>query len=153
MANTYTQIYIQYVFTVKGRENLIKERFCDELEKFICGIITNHQSKTYAIYCNPDHTHILVGLNPSISVSKLIEQIKSASTNWINEKKFLPHKFQWQKGYGAFSYSKSQTDRVVQYILNQPIHHKKQSFKEEYLGLLDKYEIDYEPKYLFDWLV
>ncbi len=152
MANSYTQIYIQYVFTVKGRENLIKEIFRDELEKVICGIVTNHQSKTYAIYCNPDHTHVLVGLNPAISVSKLIEQIKSGSSKWMNEKKFLPQKFHWQGGYGAFSYSKSQTERVVQYILDQPLHHKKHSFREEYLGFLKKFEIDYELKYLFDWI-
>ena len=151
MANTYTQLYVQFVFSVKGRENLIKEKFRDELEKVMCGIITDHKCKTYAIYCNPDHTHIFVGLHPTISVSKIIEQVKSGSSNWLNEKKYIAGKFSWQDGYGAFTYSKSHIDKVVKYILNQPEHHKKQSFREEYLSFLDKFEIDYDPKYLFEW--
>ena len=151
MANTYTQLYVQFVFSVKGRENLIKEKFRDELEKVMCGIITDHKCKTYAIYCNPDHTHIFVGLHPTISVSKIIEQVKSGSSNWLNEKKYIAGKFNWQDGYGAFRYSKSHIDKVVKYILNQPEHHKKQSFREEYLSFLDKFEIDYDPKYLFEW--
>ena len=151
MANTYTQLFVQLVFSVKGRENLIKERFRDELEKVMCGIITNHKSKVYAIYCNPDHVHIFVGLHPTVSISKLIEQIKSGSTNWLNEKKYIVGKFCWQDGYGAFTYSKSQTDNVVKYIANQPDHHKKQSFREEYLSFLSKFDIDYDPKYLFEW--
>ena len=151
MANTYTQLYVQFVFSVKGRENLIKEKFRDELEKVMCGIVSEHKCKTYAIYCNPDHTHIFVGLHPTISVSKIIEQVKSGSSNWLNEKKYIAGKFNWQDGYGAFTYSKSHIDKVVKYILNQPEHHKKQSFREEYLSFLDKFEIDYDPKYLFEW--
>ena len=151
MANTYTQLYVQFVFSVKGRENLIKEKFRDELEKVMCGIITDHKCKTYAIYCNPDHTHIFVGLHPTISVSKIIEQVKAGSSNWLNEKKYIAGKFSWQDGYGAFTYSKSHIDKVVKYILNQSEHHKKQSFREEYLSFLDKFEIDYDPKYLFEW--
>ena len=151
MANTYTQLYVQFVFSVKGRENLIKEKFRDELEKVMCGIITDHKCKTYAIYCNPDHTHIFVGLHPTISVSKIIEQVKSGSSNWLNEKKYIAGKFNWQDGYGAFTYSKSHIDKVVKYILNQPEHHKKQSFREEHLSSLAKFEIDYDPKYLFEW--
>ena len=151
MANTYTQLYIQFVFAVKGRENLIKESFRDELEKIICGIITNQKCKTYAIYCNPDHTHIFVGMHPTISPSYLMEQVKSGSSKWLNEKKFIPNKFSWQDGFGAFTYSKSHIDKVVKYVLNQPEHHKKQSFKEEYLLLLEIFEIDFNPKYLFEW--
>ena len=151
MANTYTQLYVQYVFSVKGRENLINEKFRDELEKVMCGIVTNHQSKTYAIYCNPDYTHIFVGIHPAISVSKLIEQIKSGSSNWLNDKKYINGKFYWQDGYGAFTYSKSQIDKVVKYILNQPEHHKKKSFREEYLSFLKKFDIDYDSRYLFEW--
>jgi len=112
MANTYTQLYVQFVFSVKGRENLIKEKFRDELEKVMCGIVTEHKSKTYVIYCNPDHTHIFVGLHPTISVSKLIEQVKSGSSNWLNEKKYIAGKFSWQDGYGAFTYSKSQCRKI-----------------------------------------
>ena len=151
MANTYTQLYVQYVFSVKGRGNLINEKFRDELEKVICGIVTNHQSKTYAIYCNPDHTHIFVGIHPAISVSKLIEQIKSGSSNWLNDKKYINGNFYWQDGYGAFTYSKSQIDKVVKYILNQPEHHKKKSFREEDLSFLKKFDIDYDSRYLFEW--
>lgn len=151
MANTYTQLYVQFVFTVKGKGNLINEKFRDELEKVMCGIVTNHQSKTYAIYCNPDHTHVFVGMHPTISVSKLIEQIKSGSSNWLNSKKYVKGKFYWQDGYGAFTYSKSHIDKVVKYVLNQPQHHKKKTFKEEYLAFLNKFEIEYDPKYLFEW--
>ena len=118
MSNTYTQLYVQFVFSVKGRENLIKEKFRDELEKVMSAIVTKNKSKLYVIYCNPDHTHIFVGLHPTMSVSKLIEQIKSGSSNWLNEKKYIPGKFSWQDGYGAFSYSKSHIDKVVKYILN-----------------------------------
>ena len=151
MANTYTQLYVQYVFTVLGRENLIQEKFRDEIEKVMCGIINNHKCKTYAIYCNPDHTHIFVGMHPTISPAKLIEQVKSGSSNWLNDKNYLPGKFMWQDGYGAFTYSKSHIDRVVKYVLNQPIHHKKQTFREEYLSFLNKFDVDYDPKYLFEW--
>lgn len=141
---------MQFVFAVKGRENLIKESFRDELEKFMCGIITNHKCKTYAIYANPDHIHILVGLHPTISPSKLIEQVKSSSSKWINDRKLINGKFNWQDGFGAFTYSKSHIDRVVKYILNQPFHHKKQSFHEEYVEFLKKFDVDYNPKYVLD---
>jgi putative transposase len=151
MSNTYTQLYIQFVFAVKGRGNLIKEAFRDELEKVICGIITNHKCKTYAIYCNPDHTHVFVGMHPTIAPSKLMEQVKSGSSKWINDKKLISVKFNWQDGFGAFTYSKSHIDNVVKYVLNQPEHHKKQSFKEEYLLFLEKFDVDYDPKYLFEW--
>ncbi len=151
MANTYTQLYIQIVFSVKGRENLIKESFRDELEKIICGIISKQNCKTYAIYCNPDHTHLFVGIHPTISVSKLMEQVKSGSSNWLNSKQYIVGKFSWQDGYGAFSYSKSHIDKVVKYVLNQSEHHKKQSFRDEYVSFLNKFEMDYNPKYLFEW--
>jgi len=151
MANTYTQLYTQYVFAVKGRENLIHEKFRDELEKIICGIVTNHQCKTYAIYCNPDHTHILVGMHPTIAPAKLMEQVKSGSSNWLNGNKKILGKFSWQDGYGAFTYSKSHLDNVVKYVLNQPEHHKRLTFKDEYLSFLNKFEVEYDPKYLFEW--
>lgn len=151
MANTYTQLYIQFVFAVQGRENLIKESFRDELEKVICGIVSNHKCKTYAIYCNPDHTHIFVGMHQVIAPSKLMEQVKCGSSKWINDKKYVMGKFLWQDGYGAFTYSKSHIDNVVKYVLNQPEHHKNKSFKDEYLLLLKKFDVEYEPKYLFEW--
>ena len=151
MANTYTQLYVQYVFVVNRRENLILERFREEMEKVMCGIITNHKCKAFAIYCNPDHTHIFVGMHPAIAPSKLMEQVKSGTSKWLNDKKYLPVKFSWQKGFGAFTYSKSHIEKVVKYVLSQPEHHKKQSFKDEYISFLKKYEIDYNPKYLFNW--
>lgn len=151
MANTYTQLYIQFIFAVKGRENLIHESFRVELEKIMCGIITNHQCKTYAIYCNPDHTHIFIGMHPDISPSKLMEHVKSSSSKWLNDKKYLPFKFSWQKGFGAFTYSNSQIDDVVKYVLSQPERHKKQSFREEYLLILEKFQVDYDPKYLLEF--
>jgi len=151
MPNTYTQIYVQIIFAVKGRQNLISEKFRNPLEKYICGIVSNKKSKPLAIYCNPDHTHILIGLHPSISISEMAREMKSNSPKWINEQKLIVGKFSWQEGYGAFTYSKSQIDVVIKYILNQPIHHKKKTFKEEYLDFLQKFEVSYDEKYLFDW--
>jgi REP element-mobilizing transposase RayT len=151
MANTYTQLYIQFIFAVKGRENLIRESFRDELEKVMCGLVTSNKCKTYAVYANPDHTHIFIGMHPTVAPSKLMEQVKSGSSKWLNEKKLIPGRFSWQEGYGAFTYSKSQIDRVVKYVLNQPNHHEKQTFKDEYLLLLKKFEVDFNSEYLFDW--
>ena len=151
MANTYTQLYVQFVFPVNGRQNLIKTSFKDELEKVMCGIISNNNCKTYAIYCNPDHTHIFVGMHPNISPSKLMEQVKSGSSKWLNGKKYIRGKFSWQDGFGAFSYSKSHIDNVVKYVMNQAEHHKKKSFREEYLSLLKKFDIEYDPNYLFEY--
>lgn len=150
MANTYTQIYVQIVFTVQGRANLISEKFRNELEKYICGIVSENKCKPLAIYCNPDHTHVFIRLHPTISVSKITEQIKSGSSGWINQRKLIAGKFNWQDGYGAFTYSKSQIDHVVNYILTQPEHHKKQTFREEYLSFLEKFDVDYDPRYLFE---
>ena len=151
MPNTYTQLYIQIVFAVQGRPNLISEKWRDRLEKYMCGIISNNKSKPLAIYCNPDHTHVLIGLHPSFSISDMTRDIKANSAKWINENKIVMGRFSWQEGYGSFSYSKSQIDTVVKYILNQPHHHKKHSFKEEYLKMLQKAEIDYDERYLFEW--
>ncbi len=151
MANTYSQLFVQYVFAVQGRENMIREEFRIEFEKIICGLVTKHKSKPLAVYCNPDHTHVFVGIHPTISVSKLVEQIKGGSSNWINNTNYLEGHFAWQDGFGAFTYSKSQTDSVVRYILNQLEHHKKRCFKDEYLAFLNKFDVDYNTKYLFDW--
>ena len=151
MANTYTQIYVQIVFAVQGRQNLVSESNRESLEKYICGIVSNKKSKPLAIYCNPDHTHILIGLHPSISISDIARDIKASSSKWINEGNWMLGKFKWQEGFGAFTYSKPQIDVVVKYILNQAEHHKKTRFKEEYVIFLNKYEIDYNEKYLFEY--
>ena len=152
MANTYSQIYIHIVFTVKGRQNLIPKRHREELQKFITGIVTNRNQKMLAIFAMPDHTHILVGLKPNIAISDLVRDIKAGSSKFISEKNWLRNKFSWQEGFGVFSYSKSQIDNVVKYILNQEEHHKKKTFKEEYLDILRKFGIDYNEKYLSEWI-
>ena len=121
------------------------------MEKYICGIINNNNSKALAIYCNPDHLHVLIGFHPAISVSDMTRDIKANSSKFINEKKWMAGKFQWQDGFGAFTYARSQINAVGKYILNQPEQHKKKTFKEEYLLMLQKFEIKYDEKYLFDW--
>ena len=150
MPNTYSQLYIQIVFAVKGRNAFIKENFREELQKYISGIISEQKQKLYAIYCMPDHTHILVSIKPDIAISDLVRDIKSNSSTFIKDKNFVKD-FSWQNGFGAFSYSKSQSKNVVDYILNQPEHHKKKSFKQEYLEFLEKFEIEYDEKYLFEF--
>lgn len=151
MPNTYTQLYVQIVFSVKGRHNFILEDHRLELEKYICGIILNKKCKPLALYCNPDHIHIFLGLHPAISVSDITRDIKANSSKFINEKKWIKGKFFWQDGFGAFTYSKSHIDGVVKYILNQKEHHKKRTFKDECISLLKKFEIDYDDNYLFEW--
>lgn len=152
MPNTYTQLYVQIVFTVKGRANLISSANREELHKYITGIVSNRNQKMIAIYVMPDHAHILVGLKPSISISDLVRDIKAGSSKFINDSKWISGKFNWQEGFGAFSYSKSHLDNVIKYILNQEEHHKKQSFKEEYLDFLQKFDIEYDSNYLFEWI-
>ncbi len=153
MANTYTQIYIQIIFAVKDRSCMIPESFREELQRYISGIIAQDKCRLYSIYCNPDHVHLLVGMRPSLSVSDLTRDIKAVSSRFINEKAILPCHFSWQDGFGAFTYSQSQIENVIGYIKNQPQHHQKQSFKDEYLAILDRFSIKYEKEYLFDWVV
>ena len=150
MANSYTKIYIQYVFAVKYRECLLKTND-EKLQKYISGIITNRKSKMLAINNMYDHIHILISQHPSYSVSKMAQEIKNNSSKMINDEKWFSHKFAWQTGYGAFSYGKSQIQAVKQYIFDQQKHHKKYSFQEEYLKLLEIFSIDFDKKYLFDF--
>ena len=152
MSNTYTQINIQIVFAVTKRENLISKNNRDELQKYITTVIENKGQKLLAIFAMPNHIHILIGMRPNIALSDLVRDIKSTSSNFINSKKWVKGKFNWQNGFGAFSYSNSQLDRVIKYVLNQEEHHKRKSFKKEYLEFLLKFEIDYDEKYLFDWI-
>ena len=152
MANTYTQIYIHFVFAVKGRLNLIPKRHKEELHKYITGIISNRNQKLLAINCMPDHTHIFIGLKPNICPSDLMRDIKSISSKFIKEKKWVKGRFEWQEGFGGFSYSHSQLTNVIQYINKQEEHHKKKSFKEEYFEFLKKFNVDFDEKYLFDWI-
>ena len=152
MANTYTQLLIQFVFAVKHRESQITEDKRVPLEKYISGIIQNNKHKMLAIYCMPDHCHILVGLHPTQSISDLARDIKSNSAKWLNDNQRTNCKFNWQEGYGAFSYAKSQLDVVVNYILNQPSHHHKKTFKEEYIDFLKKFNVEFDNQYLFEWI-
>ena len=149
MANTYTQIHIQFVFAVKHRKGIIHNSFKDDLYKYITGIIQTHNHKLLAINGMPDHIHILIGMRPTQSISDLLQDIKGSSSKWINENKFLNVKFEWQEGYGAFSYSKSSVEKVINYIKNQEEHHRRKTFKEEYLKLLEDFEIDFDERYIF----
>ncbi|RKY84433.1 IS200/IS605 family transposase [candidate division KSB1 bacterium] len=149
MANTYTQIYIHIIFSVKGRESLIKKEYKKELQKYITGIVNNKNQKMIEINCMPDHIHILIGINPDISISSLVRDIKANSSRFINKMCWVKGKFQWQGGYGAFSYSRSQINSVIRYINNQEKHHKVKTFREEYIEFLEKFNIDYNKKYIF----
>jgi putative transposase len=151
MAGTFSQIYIHIVFAVKGRANLINNSFKAELYKYISGIITNKGHKSIIVNGMPDHIHAFVGLKPAMSISDLVRDMKSSSTNFINENKFIKNKFLWQEGYGAFSYSKSHINNVYNYILNQETHHLKKSFKQEYIEFLKAFDIAFDEKYLFEW--
>lgn len=152
MAGTFSQIYIQIVFAPKGRENLIGKNWKDELHKYISGIITNKGQKSIIVNGVSDHIHLFVGLKPSMAISDLVRDIKNNSSNFINEKKFVKGKFSWQEGYGAFSYAHSQIEQVYNYILNQEEHHHMKTFKEEYLDFMQKFEIEYNEKFLFEWI-
>lgn len=151
MANTFTQIYVHIVFSVKGRQNLIQKSWKDELHKYICGIVNGKKQKVYAIGGVADHIHMLISINPNIAISDLVRDIKANSSKWINEKRYVIGKFQWQEGFGAFSYAQSQIDTVIAYINNQEQRHKKKTFKDEYIELLQKFDIAYDEKYLFEW--
>ena len=150
MANTYTQIHIHSVFAVQGRKCLIGKDWKDDLYKYITGIIRNYGHKVLQINGMPDHVHVLFGFRPTQSLSDLMQQVKQDSSAWINRKGFLQNKFSWQAGYGAFSYSKSQLPGIIRYIQNQEEHHKKMTFTEEYVELLEKFEIDYVQRYIFN---
>ena len=149
MANTYSQIYIHCVFAVKGRQNLISPKWKNELYKYITGIVTNEDQKLIAINGMPDHLHILIGLKPNKNISDIIRDIKANSSRFINTQRWIAGKFEWQKGFGAFSCSHSQLDSVINYIQEQENHHKKLSFREEYLKFLKHYNIEYNSDYLF----
>lgn len=152
MAGTFSQIYIQIVFAVKGRENLISKFWKDDLHKYISGIIKGKEQKPIIVNGMPDHLHVFVGLNPSIRVSDLVRDVKNNSSNFINDQHLVAGRFSWQEGYGAFSYSRSEVHHIYNYILNQEEHHRKKTFKEEYESLLKEFSVEFNRKYLFDWL-
>lgn len=151
MANTYTQCYVHLVFSPKNRQALISKVWKTELEKYITGIIQNRKHKLLAIGAMPDHIHILIGYNLNELIPHLVEEIKTSTNAWIKEKRLSNFKFEWQHGYGAFTHSRMQMDKVVNYILNQEQHHKIKSFKEEYLDMLTKNGVEFKQEYLFDF--
>ena len=149
MANTYTQIHIQAVFSVQNRESLIYKSLQEDLNKYITGIFANNNHKLLSINGMPDHVHVLFGFRPTQSLSDLMQDVKGSSSMWINDNRLVKGKFSWQEGFGAFSYSKSDLPNVIHYIENQQIHHKKFSFQEEYIKLLKDFDIDYDDRYIF----
>ena len=151
MPNTYTQLYIQFVFAVKHRESLIKKEWKDDLCKYITGIVQNNKSKMLAINAIADHIHIFVGYKPTIAIPELVKDIKIASGTWINDNKLTSRRFNWQEGYGAFSYRLRDIDEICKYIQHQEEHHRKITFKEEYTDLLKDFAVEYDEKYLFDF--
>jgi putative transposase len=151
MANTYSQVNIHCVFAVKGRKNFLLPEFRYDLFKYMAGILKN--DKTYPLAVNgwTDHVHVLFELPMTISISDQMQRLKTASSKWVNENKLLPHRFAWQEGYGAFSCSKMDRHRVIEYIIHQEEHHGKRSFKEEYEETLQHHEVIYDPKYVFEY--
>ena len=152
MANTFTQLYTQLVFAVQSRQNLIQNRFEEDVYKYITGIIQNKGHKIIAINGMPDHIHIFFGMKPKEAISDLVRDVKKDSSKLINSKNWIRGKFNWQEGFGGFSYGHSQIPDVATYIENQKKHHKKRTFKEEYLELLEKFQIEYDERYLFEWI-
>lgn len=152
MPGTFSQIYIQIIFAVKGRNSLISSTWEEDLYKYISGIVQNKKQKMLAINGMPDHIHFLIGMRPACCLSDLIREVKKSSNTFIKEEGFTRYKFEWQDGYGAFSYSHSALDNVIAYIRNQKEHHKKRSFKDEYKEFLNKFQVDFKDEYLFDWI-
>lgn len=151
MPGTFSQLYIQIVFAVKGRENLIGKEWKDDLHKYISGIIKGKEQKPIIVNGVGDHIHAFIGLRPSMAISDLVRDVKNNSSNFINDHQLVKGKFSWQEGYGAFSYGHSQIEQVYNYILNQEQHHKKKTFKEEYIDFLNKFQVGFDEKYLFEF--
>jgi len=151
MPNTFSQIYLQFVFAVRNRQYLIPKENKEELHKYFTGLVKNRNAKMLAVHSMPDHTHLFVGFKPNILISNFVKEIKVDTNEFINSKRWVKGKFNWQEGYGVFSYSHSHIDKVIKYIQNQEIKHKISGFKEEYLQLLNRFQISFDEKYLFDF--
>jgi len=152
MAGTFSQIYIQVVFAVKGRDCLIHSEWEERLYQYITGIVRSKEQKMLAINGMPNHIHFFIGMKPGCCLSDLVREVKKSSNEFVNDNRLSKFNFSWQEGYGAFSYSHSQIDLVAKYVLNQKAHHKKVTFKEEYIDFLKKFEIEHNEKYLFEWI-
>ncbi len=152
MANTYSQIYIQVIFAVQNRDALISPKWEEELFRYITGIVQNKGQKMLSINGTLNHIHFFIGMKPSCCLSDLIREVKKSSGNFIKEKRFTPFRFQWQEGFGAFSYGHSQITDVIKYIENQKEHHRKKTFREEYMAFLKAFEIEFKDEYVFEWI-
>jgi putative transposase len=152
LANTFSQVYLHFVFCPKNRQALITKELKPQLEMYITAVVQNAKHKMLAIYCMPDHIHFFIGYNGNQLIPTLVEDIKTSTNKWIKENKLSKYKFDWQRGYGVFSYGHSQVDVVVKYINNQEKHHTKATFKDEYLQILDKFNVNFDEKYVFDFL-
>ncbi|MBU1821381.1 MAG: IS200/IS605 family transposase [Bacteroidetes bacterium] len=153
MSNTYHQLYVHAVFAVKYREATIKKEWKPQLLAVIGNLINETGCHTYLVNGVEDHVHCLFGLKPSVALSDVMKSVKAKSSKWVNESGKLQNRFEWQVGYGAFSYSHSHLDRVYRYIQNQEIHHQKETFREEYIRMLESFGVDYEAQYLFQDLI
>ncbi|KQS33336.1 IS200/IS605 family transposase [Dyadobacter sp. Leaf189] len=151
MADTFSQIYLHFVFSVKNRQSLIPQEHKEELHKYLTGLVQSRKAKMLAVHCMPDHVHIFVGFKPVISISDFVKEIKVESNEFINAKGWSKFKFAWQEGFGVFSYSHSHIDSVVKYILNQEEHHREKPFQEEYKAFLEKFQISFKSEYLFEF--
>ena len=150
MGNTYTQIHIQTVFAVQNRDALISPEWRERLYQYMASIINDQGHKTLAIGGTDNHVHVLFGFRPTQSLSSLMLRVKRETSEWINKENLTNFRFQWQNGYGAFSYSKSHVPGVIQYILNQEAHHAKRPFREEYLDILRKNDVEFDEQYIFE---
>jgi REP element-mobilizing transposase RayT len=152
MANTYTQLYIQIVFSPWGRASLISPKHKEELQMYATGIIQNRKHKLLALNFMPDHVHIFIGYNPSQPLPDLVRDVKASTSKLINDRRWIFGKFEWQAGYGAFTYSRDEMDTVIRYINSQEEHHRKESFKEEFIGLMKRFGVEYDERYMFKWI-
>jgi REP element-mobilizing transposase RayT len=149
MPNTYTQLHHQFVFATKFRDASIPHSLREELHMYITGIVQNNKHKMLQINSMPDHVYMLIGMRPHQSISQLLQMVKEDSSKWIKQKMWCPHQFAWQDGYGAFSYSKNQVENVILYIQHQQEHHRKKTFREEYISLLNEAGIEYDERHIF----
>ena len=149
MPNAYIQLYAQIVFATKNYQPVIIEAHRDRIEKYICGIVRKTNCKPISIYCNPNHLHLLISIHQTTSVANIVKDVKSSSSRFINENRLVKGHFEWQRGYGAFSYNQSMIETVCKYIRNQPEHHRKTTYKEEYIAFLKAFGIEYDEKYVF----
>ena len=151
MPNTYSKIYLQFVFAVKYRLSLIQKPYKEDLQRYITGRVQNRNSKMLPISCMPDHTHLFIGYKPTTYIPDFIKEIKVESNEFINSKNWIKGNFCWQDGYGVFSYSERDIDRVIKYINNQESHHANTSFRKEYTKFLEKFKVEFDEKYLFEF--